>query len=104
MKVPSSCSFVLFTAFVASLALAPGLAARPGATALDIFTITAAVAILGHAFTSVLDVNRYEDDALMGAKLAVEARVTGAPALVTSAGAPQGFHNQAAIGTFLDGR
>jgi predicted DsbA family dithiol-disulfide isomerase len=53
---------------------------------------------------AVLDVNRYEDDALMGAKLAVEAGVTGAPALVTSAGALQGFHNQAAIGTFLDGR
>jgi predicted DsbA family dithiol-disulfide isomerase len=53
---------------------------------------------------AVLDVNRYEDDALMGAKLAVEAGVTGVPALVTSAGALQGFHNQAAIGTFLDGR
>jgi hypothetical protein len=39
----------LFTAFVASLALAPG------ATALDVFAITAAVAILGHAFTSVQD-------------------------------------------------
>ena len=53
---------------------------------------------------AVLDVDRYEADILRARQQALEAGVTSAPALVTRTGTLQGFHNQAAIGTLLDGR
>lgn len=53
---------------------------------------------------AVLDVDRYEADILRARQQAVEAGVTSAPALVTLTSTLQGFHNQAAIGTLLDGR
>ncbi len=43
-------------------------------------------------------------DILRARQQAVQAGVTSAPALVTRTGTLQGFHNQAAIGTLLDGR
>ena len=53
---------------------------------------------------AALEVDRYEADILRDRHQAVEAGVTSAPALVTRTGTLQGFHNQAAIGTLLDGR
>ena len=52
---------------------------------------------------AVLDVDRYEADILTAHQQAIEAGVTSTPALVARTGTLQGFHNQAAIGTLLDG-
>ena len=53
---------------------------------------------------AVLDVDRYEADLARIHRQATEAGVTSAPGLVAPTGTLQGFHNQAAIGTLLDGR
>ncbi len=53
---------------------------------------------------AVLDVDRYDADILRARQEAIEAGVTSAPALVARTGTLRGFHNQAAIGTLLDGR
>ncbi len=53
---------------------------------------------------AVFDVDRHEVDILTARQQAVQAGVTSAPALVTRTGTLQGFRNQAAIGTLLDGR
>ena len=52
---------------------------------------------------AVLDVDRYEADLRRVHQQAIEAGVTSTPALVAGTGTLQGFHNQAAIGTLLDG-
>ena len=52
---------------------------------------------------AVLDVDRYGIGILGAHEQALEAGVTAAPALVTPTATLQGFHNQAAIGTLLDG-
>ena len=52
---------------------------------------------------AVLDVDRYGAEILGAHQQALAAGVTSAPALVTPAATLQGFHNQAAIGTLLDG-
>ena len=53
---------------------------------------------------AVLDVDRYETKILGAHQQALEAGVASAPALVTPTTTLQGFHNQAAIGTLIDGR
>jgi predicted DsbA family dithiol-disulfide isomerase len=53
---------------------------------------------------AVLDVDRYGAQILRARQQALEVGVTSAPALVTPSATLQGFHNQAAIGTLLDGR
>lgn len=53
---------------------------------------------------AVLDVDRYEAAILRVHQQAIEAGVTSTPALVGPTRTLEGFHNQAAIGTLLDGR
>jgi predicted DsbA family dithiol-disulfide isomerase len=53
---------------------------------------------------AVLDVDRYEADILRVHQQAIEAGVTSTPTLVAGTRTLKGFHNQAAIGTLLDGR
>jgi predicted DsbA family dithiol-disulfide isomerase len=52
---------------------------------------------------AVLDVDRYGTEILEAHQQALEAGVTSVPALVTPTATLQGFHNQSAIGTLLDG-
>ena len=53
---------------------------------------------------AVLDVDRYGAEILSARQQMIEAGMTSVPALLTPSATLQGFHNQSAIGTFLDGR
>jgi predicted DsbA family dithiol-disulfide isomerase len=66
--------------------------------------IARAAGLDGPEAKAVLDVDRYQADVAEARRAALAAGVAEVPTLVLGARRLKGFHNQAALSTFLDGR